>query len=78
MEQPTNTLSNMMKGASEDNAMKFPLLGWALGLSAAVVMVSICALLLSCQADCKQRTLSEEIEPQPAWVSCGISLECLT
>ena len=58
--------------------MKLPLVGWALGLGAAVVMVSICVLLLSCQAGCEQRTWSEEIEPQPAWVSCGISLECLT
>jgi len=58
--------------------MKLPLVGWILGLSAVLVMVSICALLLGCQAGCNQRAWSEEIEPQPAWVSCGVSLECLT
>ena len=58
--------------------MKSPLAGWALGLSAALVMASICALLLGWQAGFKQHTWSEDIEAQPAWVSCGISLECLT
>jgi hypothetical protein len=68
-----------MKGVSEEHAMKLPLVGWALGLSAALVMVSICALLLSCHAGCTRPAgWSEEIEPQPAWVSCGLSLECLT
>ena len=52
-------------------------IGPALGLAAALVMVPICALLLTCQAGCNQHTWSEAIEPQPAWVSCGISLECL-
>jgi len=58
--------------------MKFPLVGWVLGLTGVLVMVLICALLLSCQAGCNQRAWTEEIESQPAWVSCGISLECLT
>jgi hypothetical protein len=51
---------------------------WTLGLSAALAAVSICALLLSWQAGSNQHTWSEEIEAQPSWVSCGISLECLT
>jgi hypothetical protein len=58
--------------------MKPRLVGWALGLSVALVTVSICTLLLSWQAGSNQHTWSEEIEAQPAWVSCGISLECLT
>jgi hypothetical protein len=66
-----------MRGVLE-NAMKRPLVGWALGLGAALAMISIYVLLPGCQAGCNQRTWAEEIEPQPAWVSCGISLECLT
>jgi hypothetical protein len=58
--------------------MKLPLVGWALGLGAALAMVWICTLLLSCQAGCNQHTWSEEIEPQPAWVSCDVGLECLS
>ena len=58
--------------------MKPLLAGWALGLSVVLLTISICALLLSWQAGSNQRTWSEEIEAQPAWVSCGISLECLT
>jgi len=78
MEQPTHARSNMkMNWASEENAMKLPLVGWALGLGAALVVVSICALLLSSQAG-NQHAWSEEFEPQPAWVSCDIRLECLS
>jgi len=58
--------------------MKPLLAGWALGLSVVLLTISICALLLSWQAGSNQHTWSEEIEAQPAWVSCGISLECLT
>ena len=58
--------------------MRLPLVGWALGLSAALVMVVIGALLLSCQVGCKQHAWAEEFEPQPAWVSCDIRLECLS
>jgi hypothetical protein len=58
--------------------MKLPLVGWALGLGAALVMVSILTLLLSCQAGCSQHTWSEDIEPQPGWVSCDIRLDCLS
>jgi hypothetical protein len=58
--------------------MKTASAGWALGLCIALAMVSIGALLLSWQAGSNQHTWSEEIEPQPTWVSCGISLECLT
>jgi len=62
----------------EENAMKPRLAGWALGLTAALVMLSICALLVRWQAGFNGQTLSEEIEAQPAWVSCGVSLECLS
>ena len=61
-----------------ENAMKLPLVDWALGLSAVLAMISILVLLLSFQAGSNQRRWSEDLEPQPAWVSCGISLECLT
>jgi len=57
--------------------MKLPLIGSALGLGAALLMVPLFALLLSCQTGCNQHAWSAEIEPQPAWVGCGISLECL-
>jgi len=57
--------------------MKLPLIGSALGLGATLLMVPIFALLLSCQAGCTQPAWSAEIEAQPPWVSCGISLECL-
>jgi hypothetical protein len=51
--------------------------GLALGFAAALVMVPIGAVLLGCQAGCNQPAFSEGIELQPAWVSCGISLDCL-
>ena len=66
------------EGVSEENAMKTTFASWALGLSVALAMVAIGAVLLSWQAGSNQHTWFEEIEPQPAWVSCGISLECLT
>jgi len=58
--------------------MKRPLVGWVLGLGAALVMVSILTLLANCQAGCSQHAWSEDFEPQPAWVSCDIRLECLS
>jgi len=79
MEERTHTLSNVEnERVWEENTMKPPLAGLALALSVALVTVLICALLLSWQAGSNQHTWSEEIEAQPAWVSCGISLECLT
>ena len=57
--------------------MKVALLGSALGLGAALTLAPIFVVLLSCQAGCSQHTWSAEIEPQPAWVSCCMSLECL-
>jgi hypothetical protein len=65
------------KGVSEENAMKGALVGWALGLGAALA-ISLCALLLSCQAGCNQHAWFEDLEAQPAWASCGLILECLS
>jgi hypothetical protein len=59
------------------HAMKTVLVAAAFGLATAIVMPLIPAPSLGCQAGCNKLTSSEQIELQPAWTDCGVSLECL-
>ena len=56
--------------------MKPVLVAAAFGLAVAIVMPLIPAPSLGCQAGCNKLT-SSEIELQPGWTDCGVSLECL-
>jgi hypothetical protein len=62
---------------SEEQAMKPVLVAAAFGLAVAIVMPMIPAPSLGCQAGCNKLTSSEQIELQPGWTDCGVSLECL-
>ena len=62
---------------SEEHAMKPVLVAAAFGLAVAIVMPLIPAPSLGCQAGCNKLTSSEQIELQPGWTDCGVSLECL-
>ena len=57
--------------------MKTVLIAATFGLAAAIVMPLIPAPSLGCEADCNKLTSSEQIELQPGWTDCGVSLECL-
>ena len=57
--------------------MKAVLVAATFGLAAAIVMQLIPAPSLGCQAGCNELTSSEQIELQPGWTDCGVSLECL-
>jgi hypothetical protein len=58
-------------------SMKTVSLAAAFGLAVAIVMPLIPAPSLGCQAGCNKLTSSEQIELQPGWTDCGVSLECL-
>ena len=62
---------------SEEQAMKTVLVAATFGLTAAIVIPLIPAPSLGCQAGCYKLTSSEQIELQPGWTDCGVSLECL-
>lgn len=62
---------------SEEQAMKTVLVAAAFGLAVAIVMPLIPAPSLGCQAGCNKLTSSEQIELQPGWTDCGVSMECL-
>jgi hypothetical protein len=62
---------------SEEQAMKTVLVAAAFGLATAIVMPLISAPSLGCQTGCNKLTSSEQIELQPGWTDCGVSLECL-
>jgi hypothetical protein len=62
---------------SEEQAMKTVLVAAAFGLAVAIVMPLIPAPSLRCQAGCNKLTSFEQIELQPGWTDCGVSLECL-
>jgi hypothetical protein len=61
----------------EEQAMKPVLVAAAFGLAVAIVMPVIPAPSLGCQAGCNKLTSSEQIELQPGWTDCAVSLECL-
>jgi hypothetical protein len=62
---------------SEEHAMKTVLVAATFGLATAIVMPLIPASSLGCQAGCNKLTSSDQIELQPGWTDCGVSLECL-
>jgi hypothetical protein len=49
----------------------------AFGLAAAIAMSLIPVPSLGCQAGCNKLTSTAQIELQPGWTDCGVSLECL-
>jgi hypothetical protein len=57
--------------------MKTLLVAAAFGVAVAVVVPLMPAPSLGCQAGCNKLTSSEQIELQPGWTDCGVSLECL-
>jgi hypothetical protein len=59
---------------SEEQAMKTVLVAAAFGLAVAIVMP---LTSLGCQAGCNKLTSSGQIELQPGWTDCGVSMECL-
>jgi hypothetical protein len=57
--------------------MKTVLVAAAFGLATAILTPLIPAPSLGCQAGCNKLTSFEQIELQPRWTDCGVSLECL-
>jgi hypothetical protein len=57
--------------------MKTVLVTAAFGLAVGIAVPLLPAPSLGCQAGCNKLTSSEQIELQPGWTDCGVSLECL-